>query len=353
MKRLGKKAEIVYSALSKDINSRKFVENSRLPTEKELCARFGCCHNTVRKALERLIDEGMVESRRGSGSYVTNSSGSDLASTISLMYIGSHETLTKIQDAALSRDCMLAFYSHARAHWDIESEGRFLNQVKKQRHLGLLALCSPIAPYNEELLSEIQSSGTTVVHYEYYKAGIPNENFVLPDYKQAGYIATTKLMLSGCEDLYFCSIGDGTPFELLQEEGVLKALRDYSNRSELRKPFAEFNTDGNFFRMPRMGLEQDADDRLDQFISGIRPKTGIICSTLRRAEIMLHELLKRNVVVPEEVKVTGIELLNDHAVNFSAPYVTFDRDAIFQKALNAIFNPANGGIHEMVAPHFA
>ncbi len=42
----------------------------RLPSERELAARWGVARMTVRKAIERLIEEGRLERRHGSGTYI-------------------------------------------------------------------------------------------------------------------------------------------------------------------------------------------------------------------------------------------------------------------------------------------
>lgn len=42
----------------------------RLPSERELVQQFGCARMTVHRALRELEDEGLIERRQGSGSYV-------------------------------------------------------------------------------------------------------------------------------------------------------------------------------------------------------------------------------------------------------------------------------------------
>lgn len=49
------------------------VQNDRLPPERELAKQFGVARGTVRKALHRLEEAGLVERRMGSGTYVTYS----------------------------------------------------------------------------------------------------------------------------------------------------------------------------------------------------------------------------------------------------------------------------------------
>src|SRR3712207_5305575 len=52
------------------ITQGEFREQSKLPTESELAERFGVSRPTVREALSRLRSDGIIASRRGSGSYV-------------------------------------------------------------------------------------------------------------------------------------------------------------------------------------------------------------------------------------------------------------------------------------------
>jgi GntR family transcriptional repressor for pyruvate dehydrogenase complex len=49
---------------------RALEPGERLPSERELAERFGASRPAVRAALQRLADLGVLETRRGSGSYV-------------------------------------------------------------------------------------------------------------------------------------------------------------------------------------------------------------------------------------------------------------------------------------------
>lgn len=64
--------EVVYLALLDHIRSGHFALGSRLPSENALAEEFGVSRPIVRVALARLRDEGLIVSRRGSGSYVTD-----------------------------------------------------------------------------------------------------------------------------------------------------------------------------------------------------------------------------------------------------------------------------------------
>lgn len=60
----------VYGQLQRLIQRGEYPINSRLPPEQELSQRFGVSRPVIRQALRRLSLEGVVESRKGSGTIV-------------------------------------------------------------------------------------------------------------------------------------------------------------------------------------------------------------------------------------------------------------------------------------------
>ena len=57
----------IYQELRNEIRSGAHPFQSLLPTEAELCARFGCGHSPVRRALQELAADGYVQARQGRG----------------------------------------------------------------------------------------------------------------------------------------------------------------------------------------------------------------------------------------------------------------------------------------------
>jgi GntR family transcriptional regulator len=60
--------------LRSQIRRRELLPNSRLPSEREMCDYYGISRITVRKALSTLIQEGLVFSTIGKGTYVSDMS---------------------------------------------------------------------------------------------------------------------------------------------------------------------------------------------------------------------------------------------------------------------------------------
>ncbi|MBB3236745.1 FadR/GntR family transcriptional regulator [Phyllobacterium endophyticum] len=70
-----KLSDKVYESLSGQIAAGEWPEGTRIPTEVELAAIYSVSRPVVREALFRLRSEGMIDSRRGSGSIVLASNG--------------------------------------------------------------------------------------------------------------------------------------------------------------------------------------------------------------------------------------------------------------------------------------
>jgi DNA-binding GntR family transcriptional regulator len=60
----------IYRALADGIRAGRYAVGGRLPTEAELCASYGVSRHTVREAIRRLTDQGLIARQPGVGSIV-------------------------------------------------------------------------------------------------------------------------------------------------------------------------------------------------------------------------------------------------------------------------------------------
>ena len=70
-KKCSAKYTLIANVLKKDILSGKYDNHERFPSEGALVRRFGASRPTIERALRVLKQEGLLESRAGSGSYLT------------------------------------------------------------------------------------------------------------------------------------------------------------------------------------------------------------------------------------------------------------------------------------------
>lgn len=61
----------ICTALRRDIFDGRYGPGDKLPTEAQIAERFGVNRHTVRHALARMAEDGVVRSRRGAGVFVT------------------------------------------------------------------------------------------------------------------------------------------------------------------------------------------------------------------------------------------------------------------------------------------
>jgi GntR family transcriptional regulator len=61
----------VFCTLERRMRDHRYKEGDRLPSEDELCREFGASRITIRQAVGRLVDLGLVTRRRGSGTFVS------------------------------------------------------------------------------------------------------------------------------------------------------------------------------------------------------------------------------------------------------------------------------------------
>ena len=61
----------IYASLRNSITKQEFGPDRRIPSEPELCRRFTAARNTVRQAIALLQKEGLVETVKGKGAFIT------------------------------------------------------------------------------------------------------------------------------------------------------------------------------------------------------------------------------------------------------------------------------------------
>ncbi|MFI1796335.1 GntR family transcriptional regulator [Streptomyces sp. NPDC020379] len=60
----------VLEALTDEIGAGKYEPGALIPSEADLCARFGVARGTARRAIRELRERGLVETEWGKGTFV-------------------------------------------------------------------------------------------------------------------------------------------------------------------------------------------------------------------------------------------------------------------------------------------
>ena len=71
------KYQKVIDWITENIDTGALKPGERIPSENELCSRFDLSRQTIRHAISKMAEDGLLESRRGSGTYVADQRAED------------------------------------------------------------------------------------------------------------------------------------------------------------------------------------------------------------------------------------------------------------------------------------
>lgn len=198
-----KKYERIVYWVQTGIENGTLSRGDKLPSENELMERFGVSRQTVRRAMEKLTDNGTVEGRRGSGTYVTANTrryaGKEIRVAVMLTYVDTYifPSIIKGIESVLTREgCTLQIAMTDNA---VEKERMLLKEfIHTQSVNGVIAetVKSALPNPNLELYRELERQGIPVLFVNsYYKElDIPH---ISMDDRRAGYLAAKHLAECG------------------------------------------------------------------------------------------------------------------------------------------------------------
>ena len=199
-----KKYERIVSWVQTEIENGALSRGDKLPSENELMERFRVSRQTVRRAMEELTEKGVVEGRRGGGTYVTvntrrYAAGKEIRIAVMLTYVDTYifpSIIKGIESVLSSEGCTLQIAMTDNA---VEKERMLLKEfIHTQSVDGIIAetVKSALPNPNMELYREIENMGIPVLFVNsYYKElDIPH---ISMDDRKAGYLAAKHLAECG------------------------------------------------------------------------------------------------------------------------------------------------------------
>lgn len=112
-----KLSDMVYARIAQLIRVGDYPAHSKLPTENELADMLSASRPVVREALARLRRDGVITSRRGSGSYILASETQPAASP---SLLGSIADLRRLIDFRISLEGETAYHAALQCEQDRE-----------------------------------------------------------------------------------------------------------------------------------------------------------------------------------------------------------------------------------------
>ncbi|ALM82951.1 hypothetical protein ASB57_08270 [Bordetella sp. N] len=164
-------ADQLYDQLLQQITQGKYPEESRLPSEFDLCAAFGVSRPVVREALFRLQTDGIVVSQRGAGSYVRRRPSPEL---VRLAPIGGLAELVRCMELRRAIEGDAAYMAALRRNDDdLDAMASALNDMQRaldDRQVGNEAdfrfhQAVALACRNDLFVTALQSLATQIFDY--------------------------------------------------------------------------------------------------------------------------------------------------------------------------------------------
>lgn len=299
------KYKLLAGLLREDLAKNGGRSGYKLPTEAELTRRYRMSRQTVRHALQLLAEEGLVQSRQGSGTYTTGLSRDPASRQIAVVtsFLDDYIFPTVLHDAqslfAQKGYSTLVYTTENR----VGAERDILLRLLEQPVGGILvegsktALPSP----NADLYRRLREAGIPLLflHGAYSElAGVP---CVCDDNYGGGYLLARHLIDRGHRHLAGVFKSDDAQGPQ-RYHGCISAIRD-AGLPISDRCFWWYDTEDRLEM-----LEQRRFDLLHRFLTDrLEPATAVICYNDEIAFLLIQELLAMGLQVPGDVAVVSFD----------------------------------------------
>ena len=269
-------------------------------SENELTGMFGISRQTVRQAVGILEQEGYVERRRGSGTYVVYGGLPKHAPTRNIGVISTYlddyifTSIIKGIETALTKSgyTMQLAFTHNR----VENESRALRTMLEKQVDGIIVepTKSALPNPNGALYQEIHAQKIPLIFFNAYYPSMPFPHVSMDD-RQAGRMATDCLLRAGHRQIAGIFQSDDLQGHL-RYAGYVDALRSAGLELQSRHILWYTTEDIRY-------LAEDF-HRVQRSLDGC---TGLVCYNDQIAFGLFGELRRHGIKVPGDLSLVGID----------------------------------------------
>ena len=304
--------EQVSRQLRDDLTAGRYGDEGRLPSEAQLARRFSVSRPTVARALQSLVEEGLVERRAGSGSFAklggSNKHAALTTRVLALLIpdLGNTEIFQIIggEIASLARvhNYSLVWGGSGESKLDtdpcLQHAEELCRQFIERRVSGVFFAPYELVPERDEinrrLATMLREAGIPVILIDRDFVRYPfrsDFDLVGIDNVAGGYILAEHLLKLGCRRLHFVAYPLSAPSVNARIAGVREALV-----ASCVEPDPDWVHIG--------ALEDKSFVR--SLIAGQRPD-AFVCANDHTAALLLRALHQNDVDVPQDVRVVGFD----------------------------------------------
>ena len=294
----------IVESLRQGIESGRYRNGVRLPSESDLMRRFGVSRMTVVKAMRQLQQSGIITRRAGSGTYATEGvAGQKPVFGLIIPDLGQTEIFEPIcQGMSTSPNAAghsLSWGHSAGPGADKEDEAeRLCQQYIAQGVSGVFFAPIEFGPRHDQVnrwvLKALKAAQIPVVLLDRCVLEFPARSeydLVCLDNRRAGYIMTDHLLKQGAKRVGFLAVEGSAETVDDRIAGYREAL--YAHGIPLA---------------PGMVVRGDPSNPV--FVSGALSAGGIdafLCANDRTAAELMQTLLGLGLRVPEQIRIAGID----------------------------------------------
>ena len=300
----GSKHADVRTALLRQLRSGRLRPGERIPTEAELGKLFGVSRITVARAVRDLEAAGIVERRRGAGSFVRSRPPDDqLAFGLLIPELGETEIFESICQGMMAspaaRHHVLLWGNTSAQSGAVEERAMNLcRQFIERRVSGVFFAPVEFGQHNDEInrdmAAALDRARIPVVLLDRGLAPYPEPDrydLVGIDNRRAGYRITEHVIASGARRIGFLAAVTSASTVEEREAGYREALHRCGVAAE----------DG---WTRRMSPEDAAGVR--EFLT-VNRLDGVVCANDRTAGRLMHTLGGLGYRIPQDVRMVGID----------------------------------------------
>jgi DNA-binding LacI/PurR family transcriptional regulator len=302
-----KKHQAISRELRAEIAAGAYSGGKKLPSESQLVARFGASRPTVIRALNDLQQEGLIERRAGSGTFLRNQPAVPPTRVLGLLVPGRGGTeVLDVICGELGSFARLAGYGLLWGRSTHPLQDRTLDaQLAEEACHQFIArqvsgvLFAPFERYdksdtvNLRLLDMLRQAGIPVVLLDRDVAGFPLRSefdLVSIDNVQAGFLMAEHLIRLGCKQLRFLLEPGSAPTLDARLAGVREALLKNGISPPVNLRSEGSPEDGKFIKR-LLGSKVEA----------------VICGNDFTAARLLKTLTGLGVRVPHDLRISGFD----------------------------------------------
>ena len=295
--------------LAAEIAAGKYPTGARLPSEAQLVAKHKVSRPTVGRAFRQLENDGLIERRAGSGTYVRDAAAQKASTrTIGLLVPGLATTeifqiiCGEITSLARVRDYGVLWGGSTNPHEDTDASLEHAEELCQQFIARKLSgvffapaeLTPGQVPANRKLAESLRDAGIPVVLLDRDLVAYPGRSdfdLVGMDNMASGYLLAEHLIKLGCKKIIFVARPLSAPTVDARIAGVREAFVRHGIEPEPNWVRYGNPTDVKFHRSLLAGKQADA----------------FICANDHTAAELMRAIESSGFRVPKDFRVVGFD----------------------------------------------